>query len=157
MCVQRLFWPDFLHILLLIIWSHLLRGKSVLTAHLYNPFFIALITNWCIYTHLIPDFLLENPPRKWRACWFWPWHKVSSQNIFVEWKKTFWELAISNHWQEREKSFQPFILKNYLNLTVAPRSSTLAWKIPWMEEPGGLPSMGSHRVGHNWSDLAAAI
>ena len=39
---------------------------------------------------------------------------------------------------------------------MAPHSSTLAWKIPWMEEPGGLLSMGSHRVGHDWSDLAAA-
>ena len=28
-------------------------------------------------------------------------------------------------------------------------SSILAWSIPWTEEPGGLPSMGSHRVGHN--------
>ena len=35
-------------------------------------------------------------------------------------------------------------------------SSTLAWKIPWTKEPGGLPSMGSHRVRHDWSDLAAA-
>ena len=35
-------------------------------------------------------------------------------------------------------------------------SSTLAWKIPWTEEPCGLPSVGSHRVGHDWSDLAAA-
>ena len=35
-------------------------------------------------------------------------------------------------------------------------SSTLAWKIPWTEEPGRLQSMGSHRVRHNWSDLAAA-
>ena len=33
---------------------------------------------------------------------------------------------------------------------------TLAWKIPWMEEPGGLLSLGSHRVGHAWSDLAVA-
>ena len=32
----------------------------------------------------------------------------------------------------------------------------LAWRIPGMGEPGGLPSMGSHRVGHNWSNLAAA-
>ena len=39
---------------------------------------------------------------------------------------------------------------------MAPHSSTLAWKIPWTEEPGGLQSMGSLRVGHNWSDLAAA-
>ena len=35
-------------------------------------------------------------------------------------------------------------------------SSVLAWRIPGMGETGGLPSMGSHRVGHNWSDLAAA-
>ena len=35
-------------------------------------------------------------------------------------------------------------------------SSVLAWRIPGMGEPGGLLSMGSHRVGHNWSDLAAA-
>ena len=39
---------------------------------------------------------------------------------------------------------------------MATHSSTLAWKIPWMEEPGRLQSMGSHRVRHNWSDLAAA-
>ena len=39
---------------------------------------------------------------------------------------------------------------------MAPHSSTLAWKIPWTEEPGGLPSLGLHRVGHNWTDLAAA-
>ena len=34
--------------------------------------------------------------------------------------------------------------------------SVLAWRIPGTGEPGGLPSMGSHRVGHDWSDLAAA-
>ena len=39
---------------------------------------------------------------------------------------------------------------------MASHSSTLAWKIPWMAEPGGLPSMGSHRVRHDWCDLAAA-
>ena len=35
-------------------------------------------------------------------------------------------------------------------------SSVLAWRIPGTGEPGGLPSMGSHRVGHDQSDLAAA-
>ena len=39
---------------------------------------------------------------------------------------------------------------------MASHSSTLAWKIPWTEDPGGLPPVGSHRVGHDWSDLAAA-
>ena len=37
---------------------------------------------------------------------------------------------------------------------VAPHSSTLAWKIPWTEEPGGLQSMGSRRVGHLLSDFS---
>ena len=38
----------------------------------------------------------------------------------------------------------------------ATHSSVLAWRIPGTGEPGGLPSLGSHRVGHDWSDLAAA-
>ena len=37
---------------------------------------------------------------------------------------------------------------------MATHSSVLAWRVPGMGEPGGLPSMGSHRVGHNSSDLA---
>ena len=39
---------------------------------------------------------------------------------------------------------------------MATHSSVLAWRIPGTGEPGGLPSMGSHRVGHDGSDLAAA-
>ena len=39
---------------------------------------------------------------------------------------------------------------------MASHSSTLAWKLPWTEEPGGLQSMWAHRVGHDWSDLSAA-
>ena len=38
-----------------------------------------------------------------------------------------------------------------LEKAMAPHSSTLAWKIPWMEEPGGLQSMGSLRVRHDWA------
>ena len=43
-----------------------------------------------------------------------------------------------------------------LEKELATRSSILAWRIPGMAEPGGLPFMGLHRVGHDWSDLAAA-
>ena len=43
-----------------------------------------------------------------------------------------------------------------LEKEMATHSSVLAWRIPGTEQPGGLPSMGSHRVRHNWSDLAAA-
>ena len=45
------------------------------------------------------------------------------------------------------------MIKGIIDITpekaMAPHSSTLAWRIPWTEEPGGLPSMGSHRVGHD--------
>ena len=43
-----------------------------------------------------------------------------------------------------------------LEKEMATHSSFLAWRNPGMEEPGGLYSMGSHRVRHDWSDLAAA-
>ena len=44
-----------------------------------------------------------------------------------------------------------------LEKEMATHSSVLACRIPGTGEPGGLPSMGSHRVGHDWSDLAAAV
>ena len=40
--------------------------------------------------------------------------------------------------------------------SMATHFSVLAWRIPWTERPGRLQSMESHRVGHNWSDLAVA-
>ena len=43
-----------------------------------------------------------------------------------------------------------------LEKEMATHSSVLAWRIPGMREPDGLSSMESHRVGHDWSDLAAA-
>ena len=48
------------------------------------------------------------------------------------------------------------LLVSYMEKETAPHSRVLAWRIPGMGEPGGLPSMGSHRVGHDWSDFAAA-
>ena len=44
-----------------------------------------------------------------------------------------------------------------LEKEMATHSSVLAWRIPGTAEPGGLPSMGSHRVRHDWSDFAAAV
>ena len=45
---------------------------------------------------------------------------------------------------------------NYHRIALISHSSVLAWRIPGIGEPGGLLSMGLHRVGHDWSDLAAA-
>ena len=44
----------------------------------------------------------------------------------------------------------------FMEKEMATHSSVLAWRIPGTEEPGGLPFVGLHRFGHNWSDLAAA-
>ena len=48
---------------------------------------------------------------------------------------------------------RPDLLQMHFSMEKAtvPHSSTLAWKIPWMEEPGGLQSMGLLRVGHDWA------
>ena len=48
------------------------------------------------------------------------------------------------------------ILVKYLEKAMATHCSTLAWRIPGTGEPGGLLSVGSHRVGHDRNDLAAA-
>ena len=48
------------------------------------------------------------------------------------------------------------LLISYMEKEMATQSSVHAWRIPGTGEPGGLPSMGSHRVRQDWSDLAAA-
>ena len=48
-------------------------------------------------------------------------------------------------------------LGNRLEKEMATHSSVLAWRIPGTREPGGLPSVGLHRVRHDWSDLAVAV
>ena len=51
----------------------------------------------------------------------------------------------------RETRVQSLGREDPLEKEMAPHSSTLAWKIPWTEEPDKLQSMGSQRVGHNWA------
>ena len=75
-----------------------------------------------------------------------PQKKYDCQNTYVKRCSTL--LVI------REKQIKTVIRYNYVSLrekAMAPHSSTLAWKIPWMEEPGGLQSMGSLRVRHDWA------
>ena len=60
-------------------------------------------------------------------------------------------LTFTFHFHALEKKMTTVLEKE-----MATHSSVLAWRIPGMGEPGELLSMGSHRVGHDWSDLAAA-
>ena len=70
-------------------------------------------------------------------------------------------LTFSSHeccspWGRRESDTAERLQCHALEKEMATHSSILAWTISGTEEPGGLPSMGSQRVGHDWSDLAAA-
>ena len=47
--------------------------------------------------------------------------------------------------------YQHYAVLFDIDNTMAPHSSTLAWRVPWTEEPGGLQSMGSWRFGHDWA------
>ena len=63
--------------------------------------------------------------------------------------------AVANS-RTRLSDFTFTFLFHALEEEMATHSSGLVWRIPGTGEPGGLPSMGSHRVGHDWSDLVAA-
>ena len=60
-----------------------------------------------------------------------------------------WSMCLPSH--QKNWDHLVVIFHQISEKAMAPHSSTLAWKIPWMEEPGRLQSMGSRRVGHNWA------
>ena len=102
-----------------------------------------LIEYICIYTAFLGEgngtplqySCLENPLN--RGAWKAAVHGVAEGRTRLS------DFTFTFHFHALEKE-------------MATHSSVLAWRIPGTAEPGGLPSMGSHRVGHNWSDLAAA-
>ena len=91
---------------------------------------------------------------------------VSSGSISMGWYSSHWKWHFPDClWHYWAKTFLIAPPNVALNISfpslagekaMATHSSTLAWRIPGTGEPGGLPSMGSHRVGHDWSNLAAA-
>ena len=84
-----------------------------------------------VYSVVLILWFWQTP--KWCCCCCWPITDHTSST------KSF----------KNKDSFRPLLEKE-----MATHSSVLAWKIPWTEESGRLQSIGSHRVGHDWSDLA---
>ena len=75
-------------------------------------------------------------------CLFW---------IYVqEWKK-FCHITLSDKWWNLLNLFIKYFREFSPEKAMATHSSTLAWKIPWMEEPGRLQATGSQWVGNDWS------
>ena len=89
---------------------------------------------WSNGTPLQYSFL-ENPTD--RGAWWAAVHGVAKSRTRLS------DFTFTFHFHTLEKE-------------MATHSSVLVWRIPGIGEPGGLPSMGSHRVRHNWSNLAAA-
>ena len=105
--------------------------SSVCGNLLQQPYEVNQRRQW----HPTPGLLLKNPMDG--GAWWAAVHRVAkSQTRLGDFPFTF-------HFHALEKE-------------MATHSSVLAWRIPGMGEPGGLLSVGSHRVGHDWSDLAAA-
>ena len=83
-----------------------------------------------------------------------------------QWKPTLVLLPGKSHgwrslvgcrpWGHEESDTTDWLHFRALEKEMATHSRVLTWRIPGTGELGGLPSMGSHRVGHDWSDLAAA-
>ena len=68
--------------------------------------------------------------------------------LLIYW--SFVQQSVKAWIQYNSKILENFWKRNLLLKAMAPHSSTHAWKIPWIEEPGRLQSMGSGRVGHHW-------
>ena len=83
----------------------------------------------------------HSSPLAWKIPWMEAW-KAAVHGV-AEGQTRLSDFTFTFHFHALEKE-------------MATHSSVLAWRIPGTAEPGRLPSMGSHRVGHNWSDLAAA-
>ena len=76
------------------------------------------------------------------------WHFLVKQEVLQE---TFMRYIFTKKRKQSEVFWEKKFSHNFHLVFF-----NISWRIPGMVEPGGLLSMGSHRVGHNWSDLAAA-
>ena len=103
-------------------------------------------TNWSIYQEL-PCGKLNNPGAKSCRAYHLNWLSIKSP---LEWWASLVAQTVKSLpaiWE----TWVPSLSQQYpLKKEMATHSSTLAWKIPWTEEPGRLQSMGSQRVGHDW-------
>ena len=102
-----------------------------------------------------------------RGCLLWPVHSLGEGNgILLQYSclensmgRGAWWVAV--HGVAKSRTWLRILTFTFhfhaLEKEMTTHSSVLAWRIPGMGEPGGLPSMGSHRVGYDWSDLAAAV
>ena len=115
----------------------LYSGSLLVTYFIYNSAYMLILTSWLGEGNGTPlqYCCLENPMDG--GAWWAAVHGVAKSRTRLS------DFTFTFHFHALEKE-------------MATHSSVLAWRIPWTEKPGRLQSMGSQRVGHDWSDLAAA-
>ena len=112
------------------------------------------------HTHLKPVMAESKVGKKWiarRQRRRRQWHPIP---VLLPEKSCGWRSLVgcspwSRSSRTRLSDFTFTFHFHALEKEMATHSSVLAWRIPGTGKPGGLPSLGSHRVGHDWSDLAA--
>ena len=105
----------------------------------------------CLYLHDIYRYTVD----LW-TIWIWTARVYPQWNFFNKYYMiySYLNLQIQNC-RYKKSTMEPewfcYLLQVLAEKAMATHSSTLAWKIPWTEEPGRLQSMGSWRVGHDWA------
>ena len=106
--------------------------------------FLLITFIWkCFYTEHLKDTMCLLVPLSSTLAWKISWMEEHGRLQSMVAKSRTWlsNFTFTFHFHALEEE-------------MATHSSVLAWRIPGTGEPGGLPSMGSHRVPHDWSDLA---
>ena len=109
------------------------------------PYPVLTVASWPTYRFLRRQVRWSGIPISWRIFYSLLWSTQSKALAYL--MKQSWT---------RLSNFTFTFHFHALEEEMATHSSVLAWRIPGTAGPGGLPSMGSHRVRHDWSDLAAA-
>ena len=135
---------------------HNVKGKSWIRLGFCGFLFICLgVLGYRFYFYIKPFLKNENLKGIYpsKRCFLCSWLRF----IFILIRGVWWAAVHGVTKSRTQLSDFTFTFHFHaLEKEMATHSSVLAWRIPGMGEPGGLPSMGSHRVGHDRSDLAAA-
>ena len=142
-------------------WKYFHQGQE--KVGFFKNYFSLYIFEMGVFSFLILQMSLDKGNPRDRGAWLATIHGVTRVRHDLETKPPpppfVWKgySAVMSQWiNQRLGSRLASYSDQNSEKAMATHSSTLAWKIPGMAEPGALLSLGSHKVGHDWSDLAAA-
>ena len=83
---------------------------------------------------------------------YWEWDMLPHEYTHIYIRYMYIYRMVKNLPTRQEAWVQPLGWEDLLEKGMATNFSILTWRIPWTEEPGGLQSMGSQRIGHDWAN-----